>query len=232
MAFGDTMRVEVTTVKSAEQDRYDNGGFTITGEHGWTFGVSAKESGTFVPKAGDTLILAQVGNYVSGIIIEGHVFRWKSVDDIKEEHEQWKKNYRLEKLERYVEHGDALKARAAALPAPLAARMQRFGDEDGIEFWIDSAPYEMAVMDGAAALLRKVQELGYIADVDNPTDEGNDVVGAVEWINDWWALNTKEHNYDYKKQMEIVPDFGEGHSGNTAGAAYVMSKFVLQGEDI
>lgn len=208
-------RVELNTLEKVI-DEGDSYSLTLQGS--WSLFVSKRECGDFVPQVGDWILVSYQGfNSIAGIIIEGRVLRAKTPEQIEAEHQQWKRDYRLEKLERYLEHGDALKERVKKLHPALQARMARFDSEGGVEFWIDSAPYEMAVLEGAQALLNKTEELGL---------SGND---AVRWVEDWWALNTKEHNYDYKRQMEMVPDFGDGHSGNTAGAAYQMALMLLDG---
>ena len=225
--------VEIAPIKSV--DFYEEGGCAITrGEPGWgTFGLTAKELNGFEPQAGDVVVIyTQNLSLIRGVVIDGHVLRYQTPAEAKAAHEEWQKERRLKQLENYVAHGDALKARAEALPIPLRDRMRRFSEESGIEFWIDSAGYEMAVMDGAAALLKKVQELGFIADVNYPSHEGNDVDGALAWIEEWWSLNTEKHGYDYKKQMEIVPDFGDGHSGFTASAAMGYARILLKGEAV
>lgn len=216
----DGYNVEVSPIKSV--DLYDEGGCAITREEpGWgTFGLSAAELNGFIPQVGDVVVVYTEGfSSIRGVIIDGHVFRYHTPAQAKAEHEQWKKNYRLEKLERYVEHGDALKERVKSLHPVLQARMARFGAESGIEFWVDSAPYEMACLEGTQALLNKVESLDLEGDA------------AVAWVNDWWDINSDKHDppYDYEKQMEIVPDFGDGHSGNTAGAAKAMAVMILSG---
>ena len=214
---------------------YGDGGAAITYDNGYTFGVGEEELNGFVPQVGDSLVMFTKGfSMVMGVIIENRVVRYKTPAQADKDHKAMVDGFRLEKLERYVKHGDELKARAAALPKPLADRMARFAsEEDAVEFWIDSAPYEMACLEGAAALIRKVMELGFITDVHDPTDDGGaDIEGAVEWINDWWNMNEKEGGYDYKGQMALVPDFGDGHSGFTASAAKGLALAVLEGKEI
>lgn len=223
--------VEVAPIEKVEW--YDEGGCAITrGAPGWgTFGIGAAELNGFKPEVGDiSIVYTQGFSSIRGIVIDGHVLRYETPKAAAEKHEQWKKNLRLERLERYVSHGEALKERAKNLHPTLAARMARFDKESGIEFWIESAGYEMAVMQGAQALLDKVEELGLIADAHGHITSCDDSEGAVEWIDKWWNMNTKEGGYDYKGQMELVPDFGDGHSGNTAGAAYAFAKAILTGE--
>jgi hypothetical protein len=221
--------VEVAPIQKVEW--YDDGGCAITrGKPGWgTFGLGATELNGFKPEVGDASIVYTQGfSMIRGVVIDGHVLRYETPQQAEEQHEQWKKNLRLERLERYIEHGEDLKNRAYALHPTLASRMRRFDAENGIDFWIEDAPYEMAVMEGAQALLDKVEELGFIENSHGPI-EGN-VEGAIAWIDDWWNMNTKEGGYDYEGQMALVPNFGDGHSGNTAGAAHAFAKAILTGE--
>lgn len=227
--------VEVSPIKSV--DLYEEGGCAITRDSpGWgTFGLSASELNGFVPQVGDIVVVYTEGfSKIRGVAIDGRVFRYTTPAQAKADHEQWLKNYRLEKLERYIEHGEKLKERVTKLHPVLQARMARFAAESGVEFWIDSAPYEMACLEGAQALLNKVNSL---TTRQYPEGEGDDSVRPlfdeekIQWINDWWDINSDKHDppYDYKKQMEIVPDFGDGHSGNTAGAAKSIAVMILSG---
>lgn len=213
----DGFTLTLSTIKKVEDW---NDAYSITKEDGWSFSINKSDCGDLVPQTGDSILMAEGTNAIPGIIIEGRVIRWKTAEQVAADHEQWRKNWRLEKLERYVEHGEELKNRVKKLHPVLQQRMERFDKESGVEFWIDSAPYEMACLEGTQALLNKVEELGLESDE------------AVEWVEKWWKINSAEHDppYDYKKQMEIVPDFGEGHSGNTAGAAYAMALMILKGE--
>lgn len=228
----DGYEVEVAPIEKVEFT--DDGTCHITrGEPGWgTFSISADELDGFRPQVGDAVVVYSQGfSKIRGIAIDGRVFRYRTPTQAEADHEQWKKNYRLEQLERYIADGDALKARADALPLPLRLRMARFAAEGGVEFWIEDAGYEMYALEGCAALLRKVAKLGYINSVDAPAD-GPDAAGAVQWINGWWEINSAKYNYDYKRQMEMVPDFGDGHSGNTAGAAYSFAIHLLEGGEL
>lgn len=224
-------RMELTKIESVEDWEES---YSLKLLDSWCMGIGKSECGDFIPQAGDYILVSYHGfNTIAGVIIEGHVIRAKSPQQITDEHEQWKKNLRLKRLENYVANHDKMQARVAALPSPLRRRMERFGKENGVDFWIEDADYEMACVEGAAALLRKVKRLVLIDYVDSPEANTNEQVeNAVKWIDDWWALNTKEHNYDYKKQMEMVPDFGEGHSGHTAGAAKFMAVAVLEGTEV
>lgn len=207
--------------------------YAIKKSDGWSMFISKDECDGFVPQVGDWILTEQPVNNIATVIIEGRVLRHKSPKQIEAEHKVFKDNYRLRRLEAYVSEGEALKERVKNLHPVLQARMARFAAEHGVEFWIDSAPYEMAVLEGAQALLNKTADLfGANWAEENGTDEDRAEVAAksIKWIEDWWTLNTKEGGYDYAKQMELVPDFGDGHSGNTAGMAYRIALMILKGE--
>lgn len=222
--------VEVAPITEVEW--YNEGGCAITrGEPGWgTFHLDSDEVSQYKPQVGDiSVVYTQGFSMIRGVVIDGHVLRYTTPAQAEAEHEQWKKNLRLRRLEEYVANGDNLKARANSLHPTLASRMKRFDRDNGVEFWIQDAPYEMAVMEGAQALLDKVEELGLIANSHSEFDGSNEE--AIRWIKDWWKINSADHNppYDYKKQMELVPHFGEGHSGHTASAAYQFAVAILDG---
>lgn len=232
----DGYTVEVSTIEKVEW--HDEGCYITRAEPGWgTFAVGKDELKGFEPQEGDVIVVYTKGfSTIRGITIDGLVLRYTTPAQAEAEHEQRKRNNRLKQLERYIAEGDALKARAAALPLPLLERMERFAEKGGVEFWIDSAEYEMYALEGAAALLRKVRELGFIhsdhANFGVAEGENDDIEGAVRWIKDWWELNTEKHGYDYSRQMELVPDFGDGHSGNTASAAYALAVRILEGGEV
>lgn len=179
---------------------------------GHTFLLEKEELNGFVPQAGDPLVITTRNmSLVVGVIIDGRVIRHKTEAQVAQEHQQWRKNLRLERLEEYLKSGQALKEEAKNLHPALAARMQRFADEDGEEFWIESARYEMYAVKGADALLRKTEEM--------------EPKSAIEWIKTW-------EKKDYSAQLEEVPDFGEGHSGNTFGFAVHLALAVLEGKSV
>lgn len=221
-------RVNLSTIAKVEED---GDYYTITKEDGWTFGLDKDECNGFVPHVNDWILTAEAINNIAGVIIEGHVIRYKSAKQVAADHEQFKKDLRLKRLEEYVAGIDDLKARVAKLHPALRARMERFAAEDGIDFWIENASYEMYAVEGTNALLNKVD--GVVPDING---DGTRVLDTTEdkikWIEDWWALNTKEHDYDYKRQMALVPDFGDGHSGWTASAAKGLAVLVLEGKEV
>lgn len=198
-------------------------GVEINRTNGWgTLFISNEELDGFVPQVCDAIVTMTTNfSFVRGIIIENRVIRYTTAKQAEKEAKQFTDNIRLRKLEAYIKHGDALRQRVQKLHPRLRARMERFAAEGGVEFWIDSAPYEMAVLEGANALLNKVETLG-----------ARDNQVKINWINAWWNMNTQEGGYDYKGQMEAVPDFGDGHSGFTASAAKSLAVAILEGQDV
>ena len=210
----DGYTVDYTTVESVEV--YESGGCSIKKSDGWSFFLDSEEIRDYTPQVGDSIVMYMQGfNTIAGVTINNHSLRYRTPKQLEREHKAMLDGFRLEKLERYVKYGDDLKARVKNLHPDLQARMNRFAEESGVEFWIDSAPYEMACLEGAQALLNATK------------DYGDDALALVEY---WAGYNTQSGGYQYDKQMELVPDFGEGHSGNTYGVAVSMAKMILRGE--
>lgn len=216
--------VEITKVEHGEDYVY------LTYTDGFTFTLRNDELDGFHPQVGDWMVITTRGfSTIAGVIIEGHVIRNKSQKELDDEHKQFVDRVRLKRLEEYVQNGDALKERVEKLHPKLRARMHRFADEYGVDFWINDAPYEMYALEGADALLKYVKKHFH-----RHADTGQFYTSEewIEWLDWWWSLNTKEHNYDYERQINLVPDFGDGHSGYTAAAAYGLAKAVLQGKEV
>lgn len=226
--------VEAGTITKIDESE---SGYGIDRSVGWgTLFVSKDECNGFVPQVGDAIILFTTqASFVHGVIIENHVIRYKTKKQAEYDRQDMLNEFRLEKLERYIKHGDELKARVEKLHRKFQERMERFVNEadDPVEFWIDSAPYEMICLEGATALLNKTAELfpyppkrsaisGKFA-----TDEDRQAVNKqrIDWIEEWW-------NKRYEEQQALVPDFGDGHSGFTASAGKGMAIAVLKGEPV
>lgn len=219
--------VELSTISKIKEL---SDGYEIDRSEGWgTLWLSKDECNGFVPQDGDAVVIfTRNFSQVVGVIIENHVIRYKTTDQFNADRKAMLDGFRLDKLERYVKFGDTLKARVDKLHPALKARMERFAAvaETPEDFWIEDAPYEMICLQGATALLNKVEELGYLPNLEAPISPNNTLtLRAIEWINDWWEQ-------DYNRQMELVPDFGEGHSGFTASAAKGLAIMVLEGKDV
>lgn len=203
-------------------DLYDEGGFSIKKNDGWSFWVTAEEAAKvdYVPKMGDSVAITMYGfNDIAGIKIGGHTFRNNSVKDMEWKRIQWKADYNIKRHQRVLDNYDKWQAEVETLHPVLQKRIRRFENKtEPYDFWAEDGGYELAILSGATALIR------WATGPDRPEDMTPDE--ALVW---WWSLNSKEHDYDYKRQMEIVPDFGDGHSGNTAGAAYSLARGIITG---
>lgn len=202
-------------------DWHEGGGAALTYEGGWTLFVSAEELNGFAPKLGDLMVTGpSIGYPIQYIAIAGNVLRNISDEEQAEIHKTMVDGFRKKREEDFAEHGDEWKATAAALLPPLSARIKRFEEVNSDEFWIEDGGYELYALQAADALARHAISV-YPGDTEK----------QIEWIEWWDSLNSKAHNYDYKRQMEVLPEFGDGHSGNTHGAAVSFAKRVVRGQD-
>lgn len=197
--------------------------YYLTAETGYTFGVSKEECGSLIPEQGDLLTVYTQGfSNVVGIVIDGVQVRYKTPSQVERERIDWLINYNQEKLDRLRTNWDAWQEKVENLHPTLRKRIRRFESQGGnnskFDFWLEDGGYELAALEGANALLQA-------AEFYHPADKDR----QHKFLVDWWSLNTKAHDYNYKYQMELVPAFGDGHSGNTAGAAYSLAVGILVG---
>lgn len=217
MKNSDGYNVEYTHIKDVE---YTEDWYYITGQSGWTFGLSKEECADVVPKTGDSLtVYTKNFSEVVGAEIEGRQVRYKTPAQVDRERIDWLIDYNQKKLDRLRENWDSWQERVERLHPTIKKRIRRFetqgeSNNSKFEFWLEDGGYELMALEGANALLNAVDRNG----------------GGIEWLDWWWSLNTKEYGYNYKKQEELVPEFGDGHSGNTAGAAYSLARAILTGE--
>lgn len=200
-------------------DPSDNG-MAITYDDGWTLFVSTEELDGFLPVIGDEMVTGpSIGRPIQYIAIAGRIIRNVSDEDQAEKHREMVAGFRRKKVEDFEAHGDEWKATVKTLLPVLRERMERFEAEEGDEFWIDMGEYELYAIKAADVLARHVMSV-------YPGDEDK----QLEWI-DWWnSLNSKKYDYDYKHQMAILPEFGDGHSGNTHGAAVYYAKRAVRNQ--
>lgn len=206
--------VQTETITKVEPD---TDGWWVTAD--WAYFVE-KQYGV-EPKVGDeiTFFTRQL-SLIEGIAINGKVLFYNDKRKSYRDRQKWLSEYRSKNHIRFLENADAWFEKVDNYKnKEFTDRVHRFEDEDGEEdFWSDGAAYELAILDAADY----ITELARERNPDNP----------VEWLDWWWSLNTKEHDYDLARQKQEAPGFGDGHSGNTAAAAYALSKRVLLGLDI
>lgn len=215
-----TMKTEYGYVEKVNVE--SDGGFSVQKSDGWSLFVSAEEAAAtgYVPKVGDDIDVTMYGfNDIAGIKIAGYTFRENSVADMERKRTEWLVAYEAKKELAYQENVEKWREAVKALHPTFQKRIARFEAEKGMkEFWKESGSYELYTLQGAQALINKAT-----------SEFPDNVEMQVAWVDWWWSLNTKEHNYNYKMQMAECPEFGDGHSGNTAGAATAYAKAVLNG---
>lgn len=202
-----------------------DGGMSITFDGGWTLQIFSDEVDIFVeatgrkPQPGDPMICyGGLGRPITGIVIDDTVLRYKTRAQVEQERQEWLANYERQKEEAYHKNIARWQSEVEALHPTLKKRIRRFEAEKGAyEFWKDSGGYEMYAVNGANALINWASSQAI-----RPQDQ-------IQALDNWWAMNSAEGGYDYKGQMELVPEFGDGHSGWTASAAYGMAKAILDG---
>lgn len=209
----DNWPVETGVVESISV--YDDGGFGVSTTEHSGFGVTAKEAkavGT-LPEAGDEIVwLGGWGRPITGIFIGGVEYRYKTYEQVEQEHKDWSANYDREKEESFYKNIQSWVARKDALDEPFRERINRFANKGFQEFWTNDGGYELFTVEQANKLYSFAVEA---AGADN----------AVEWINTFY-------NMDYDKQKEAFPGLDDGHSGNTFGGMVGLAKAVARGDDI
>ncbi len=198
----------------------------ITFDGGWTLGISNSELDAFRalrdrdPQPGDEMIsYGGFGYTIKGIVIDGVVLRYLTRAQVEAERQEWLANYDREKVETYFKMKDIWQETVEGLHPILKARIRRFEKEKGAyEFWKESGGYELVALSGANAILNAA-EFYHPGDTDR----------QIKFVDDWWHINTAKHNYNYPLQKALIPEFGDDHSGNTAGAALYMARAILTG---
>lgn len=190
---------------------------------GWTFFGVTKEMLPEAPEIGSPVVYATTGgSLVRYLKIGGTEVINKSDDDLERERQEWLAEYNRQREEEYRQHRDEWNAQAKSLIYPLRQRIERFVEEQGEQaFWTDGGPYELAILRSADVLVRHVR--GQFPD---------DTASQLWWICYWDGLNTAAQGYDYKRQMEILPEFGDGHSGFSHSAAVGIAKMVVEGKPV
>lgn len=187
---------------------------------------------------------------IAAVYVDG-----KRVVELPEEYRELKRElYLLESKMKhwkgYLKIKPKLEDRLSALHPLLRERIEGFIEDRGEEkfFVEDMGEYELFIVEQANMLYESfknplVRQAVWEAGAKVPNnrtapsyqwDEGNrdwDVDSPTDVLLAWWALNSKISDYNYELQHELVPDWSNGHSGNTAGAAYWFAKSLLSEEE-
>lgn len=248
-----TSEYTIKEVTREESKRYrESDRYSITTTDHTSFSVPIWNEDVVLAE-GDVITIyhdvAGIGGTITGLSKDGVNLFYKTQELLDLEREQFLLNLKVERLTTFLKNKEAWRALVAELSAPFRARMQRFIDEKGFdEFFKEDGGYELFAVSQANVLYAAAlnPELGEklrendVAYPDNPNDSSHNwTSGTLDWENTsenrlicWWALNSKLNDYNYELQKELIPDWEDGHSGNTAGAAYMMARRVLAGQEI
>lgn len=176
------------------------GGFE--GSDGWWLGL------------GDATAWAQVGHEyktwgdgigrpVRGLMVDGKIAWYRTPEEQAEKHRQEIAAMKAKQLVDFEAKKEGYFARIEALPDVFKQRMQKF-QMTNAEFDIEYGEYELFCCEQAVIVA--------------------EILKTADAIDDWWALNSAAHGYDWKAQHAMVPGWSDDHSGNTAGCAMMLAK--------
>lgn len=180
----------------------------VSFDGGWTTMLRGPEV-----KVGDTLgIYGPMFGVRHGWSLNGAIVEWQTPLERIAERVERIAHYDREQRERYAAEKESLDAKFAALPEAFQRRIAR-RRENNQAFRIEFESYEMFVCTQAVAFAEQAKETG-----------GADPVGWLKW---WASLNSKEHDYDIKRQRSEMPAMDGGHSGNTFDAAVHLAAIYI-----
>ena len=179
-------------------------------QEGFIFLVSDEYGRAPAPEPGKKLRLygEGFGRAIRGVALLGedrsvcHVYRYQTADEEKAAHAAWVASEKRKKIESWEAKKVETARAVAELPAPFRERFDFFMRRQG--WGPEFGPYELFVMQEAVKLAGvRVGEL-----------VGADAVAAFAKL-------------DSKEQRMLLPSLGDGHSGNTFGAACALAHVYL-----
>lgn len=197
----------------------DGGGWSVS--YGDCWGCGVRDVGV-EPKVGDHLVTyGRFGRPFHGQAINGVVLWYRSPEEMDEEHRLMVERMNAERRAEFEAKKDELDADYESLPALFRMRIDRFRAANPDFRW-EYEPYEMFTCTQAVVLADWAR-----AQADDQTPGWKD--RAVAALDAWWSINSAENDppYDYQAQKDMIPGWGDGHSGNTAGCALMLAKQYL-----
>lgn len=180
----------------------------VSFDGGWTTMLRGPEV-----KVGDTLgIYGPMFGIRYGWSLNGEVVEWQTPLERIAERIAGIAKYDRKKRDRYAAEKELLDEKFAALPEAFQHRIAR-RRENNPAFRIEFESYEVFVCTQAVAFAEQAKVTG-----------GADPVGWLKW---WASLNSKEHDYDIKRQRSEMPAMDDGHSGNTFYDAVHLAAIYL-----
>lgn len=203
----------------------DGDGWSITYSESYGCGIQRSRCPDgIVPKVGDTLTtFGQFGYSFHGQALNGEVLWYLSPEEEEAEFQQYLAESERKRKQAFDENKAKLDADYDALPAVFKKRIDKFRRTNPDFRW-DHEGYEMFCCTQAVLLAEWALDKA----------EG-DPADALERIDAWNAINSKDHDppYDFKAQLQAVPGWSDGHSGNTHGCAVILAKdFIVSPERV
>lgn len=183
------------------QDQSD-GGYAIRLSDGWSILCPA---GPFVPQVGQAIRLyGTLFGHIRGIVIEGEVFRYQTVQQAQAELDQMRQQAEDEARARYAERKADIEARIAVLPDPFRKRMEGFLRRAPETAW-KHQEYELVTCEAALEILKAC-----------PTLEVVDVYAKA----------------NYADQIQLTPALEPMDlSGNMHACAIALARFMRRGQE-
>lgn len=164
-----------------------------------------------VPKVGDRLRLyGSFGHPVQGIQINEDVVFYRDQEQREASRRRWLEDHEAQKARSFTLRQGELDAEFDALPPFFRRRIERFRDENP-DFRKDSEGYEMFACTEAV-------KIAYALEPTIPVPSEESIAAAVKEF----------YDKPWDEQKRIVPDLGEGHSGNTFGGACSLAVAYLR----
>jgi len=179
-------------------------------------GCGVREAGV-EPKVGDTLtIYGTFGYSFHGQALNGKLLWYLTPEEEEAERQQWLADHDRKKREEFEANREQLDRDYDSLPPLFKMRIDRFRKANPDFRW-ESESYEMFVCTQAVVLAEWAREGTH-----TPEE-------AVAKIEAWNKINSADHDppYDYRAQVDAVPGWADGHSGNTHGCAVMLAKEYL-----
>lgn len=140
--------VEVTSAEKVEPGK---GGFDIKMSDGWSFWADLSPDG-YVPQVGSVIRQYRLGIcHILGIVIDGHVFRYKTLTQDRAEHEAWVEQTRMEARKEFPVRDKLI----AELPEVFQQRIHKF--QRAPHFREDLEGYELSVCQEAVAIAARLK---------------------------------------------------------------------------
>lgn len=198
------------------------------------------------PKVGDTIeTICIQGSFIMGVKLNGEVLYQKTEEEIEAEGVLSRVSSERKKAEALVRTQPKMDAAFAALPDVFQERILRFR-KNNADFRRDYESYEMFCCTEAVTIAERAMEAvvtGKHADeVDAFWSDPQKLRDAAYPFGDAWeepenpalrylywgrALHSKAYGYDYDRHREVT-GLSDGHSGNTAGAAFALARLYIE----